>query len=385
MSFAATLSSVSGALRSPAELQRTLMQKRWPLTMLWVAFLGGVTTTQIWLSHRAEVQPPQAVLAVDPTPLPLVAGEDPLDRPLVAAPLDGLEETTAEGRLPIIAPDGMMPLRAYAAPFNRHDPRPRVAIVLTDVGPQAAPLNEAIRRLPGAVDLAFSAHTPDLGKALAAAREAGHETMLAAPADRLDAALGDDPGPGALRRALSAGENMQRLRLMMGKGSGYIGLVLTPGTWPAEDSNFGGALLSEVQKRGLAVLSTSEALSQRGQVQGKLALTTTLALDRDLTPEGVSAALAELEQRSREMGQVIAISPAYPLVLEKLAEWLPTLSHRGIAVAPLSALIPEDAAGVPASGEGHTGEGMEPHAASAGHTPAHEPAPASENAHTPSH
>lgn len=341
----AAVSSSAPAVSKPdlKALRQKLMRRRWPLALVWVAFLSGLTTAQVLLSHDQQKAPPQAVLSLEPTPLPLVAGEDPLNRPLVAAPLPGLEETTGEGQLPVIGPDGQTPLRAYAAPFNRADPRPRLSIVLTGIGLQTAPLNEALRRLPGAVVLAFSAHTPGLGKALAAAREGGHEIMLEVPSDRLDASVGDDPGPGALRRALSAGENIQRLHLMMGRGSGYVGFILSPNSWANEDPNLGGALLSEAQKRGLLMITSSDALAGLGQSQGSPVLSRTLALDRELTPEGVEAALAELEQRAREAGQVVAVSPAYPLVLEKLKDWLPGLSHRGIALAPVSALIADQA------------------------------------------
>lgn len=354
MTLAARLPKAFTTLPDLAALRQGVQKRRWPLALLWVAFLGGVTSAEIWLSHGAPPEPQQAIMALDPTPLPLVAGEDPLDHALVAAPLPGLEETTAEGKLPIISPQGLSPLRAYAAPFNRNDPRPRLAVVLTGVGLQSAPLNEAIRRLPGAVALAFSAHTPGLGKALSEARAAGHETMVAVPSDRLDADIGSDPGPGALRRALSVNENLQRLRLMFGRGSGYVGFVISPESWINSDPAVAGALASETMYRGLVMLAANDDLAYSAQAQGSPVLSTTVRLDRDLTPAGVEAALAELEQRTREMGQAVAVTGPYPLVLEMLNNWLPELTHRGLALAPVSALVadPAPSAAAPARAAG---------------------------------
>lgn len=312
------------------------LKHHWALVALWLAFMAGLVGADFWFTSKLGKPQPEAALEVAPVPLPLVAGVDPVDAPLDPAPAAGLEEVTAEGKLPVIGKDGRTPLAAYAYPFDRNEARPRISIVLTDVGPQAGLLRDAITRLPGSVALAFSAHTPSLGTAMAAARQAGHETLLLIPADS-SSPLAYDPGPGALRLGLPVLDNLQRLRLLMGKATGYVGLMVNPETALLNINNLPGALLTEARQRGLLLLSNNQTLTDRGISEGSSTAQITLALDASLDPADLDARLAELEQRAREGGHVVATSALYPFVIRRLAEWLPSLSEKGIAIAPVSA------------------------------------------------
>lgn len=325
--------ALSGALAG----LRSLWQKHhWPLVAFWLAFVAGLIGADLWFSYRHVTPMPEAELAIGPIPPPLVAGVNPVDQPLDPAPAPGLEEITQEGKLPVIAKDGRTPLAVYAYPFDHTEARPRISIVLTDVGPQTNLLNDAMAKLPGSVALAFNAYTPALGTAMAAARQAGHETLLLIPADG-PSPLTYDPGPGALRLELSAPENMQRLHIIMGKATGYVGLMVNPETALLQIPNLAGALLTESQQRGLELLSNNQDMTDLGASSGSPTAQITLALDSSLDPDALDERLAELEQRAREGGQVVATSALYPFVINKLAQWLPTLESKGIAIAPVSA------------------------------------------------
>jgi len=320
-------------------LPLTFRPNRQAVVALWLAFLAGLVGADLWFSQGGTVSLPEAVIAVGPTPLPLVEGVNPSDIALPAAPDAALEENAAEGRLPVIGADGRMPLAVYGYPFDRDDPRPRVSIVLTGVGLETAALAKSIERLPGAVGLAFSVFTPDLAGALSRARTAGHETLLAVAADGRDP-LAFDPGPGAIRSALSADENMQRLRLMMGQSTGYVGLVIDPQTTVLDNANMAGALLSESQKRGLAIVAMNPEFARMGAAQGSPIVNAVAVIDPLAPPEAIDTVLVELEQRARESGMALVLAPSYPVVVDRLAHWLPGLSGRGVALAPASALVP---------------------------------------------
>lgn len=323
--------------RLPTQRLVALWKKHhWAVVALWLAFVAGLLGADLYFAHRQSAPLPEARLDVGPIPLPLVAGVDPVDQPLPPAPAPGLEENVAEGKLPVIAPDGRTPLDVYAYPFDHSEARPRISIILTDVGPQPSLLNDAIKRLPGSIALAFSPYTPAVGEQMANARKAGHETLLMVPADSLNP-LAYDPGPGALRNSLSVGENMQRLRLLMGKTTGFAGLVLNPDTAVLNTATLAGALLTEGQQRGLALFSVSPDFTDMGVAQGSPTALVSTALDASLNPADLDGVLANLEQRARESGQVVATSALYPFVINKLAAWLPTLAAKGIAIAPPSA------------------------------------------------
>lgn len=330
------------ALPRPA-LGKVWEKHHWAVVALWLAFMAGLMGADLYFSVRHAVPQPETAVVVAPTPLPLVDGIDPTDLPLDPAPAPGLEEVRAEGKLPVMAPDGRSPLGVYAYPFDRTEARPRISIVLVDAGPQVTLTGEALRRLPGSVALAYNAYTPSLGTAMAAAREAGHETLLIIPADAAGT-LGYDPGPGAVRLGLSASDNMQRIRLLMGKATGYVGLLVNPDTALFNVGGLPAALLDEARARGFALVSANQEFTDLGLEQKAPVAPIALRLDSTLSPAGLDERLAELEQRARESGHVVAISALYPFVITKLAAWLPTLAHKGIAIAPVSAAAPLPAA-----------------------------------------
>lgn len=322
----------------PASISTKLKAHRKGAILVWVAFLIGLAGADIWFTLQQPARTPIAALELGPIPLPLIAGQDPRDRPLPPAPYPGMLQEAAEGKLPSLAPDGTPPYRAYAYPFDRTDARPRIAILLVDVGLQAGLLEQAMRRLPGSVAVAFNAYTPHLDQQLASARQSGHETLLSVPADGTDPAV-YDPGPGALRSSLSAAENIQRLRLIMARAAGYVGLVLDPRTAILAFTNLEGPLLTEAQQRGLLLVSGNTEFTRMGQAQGSPVVDITLLLDRELDPSRMDALFAELEQRARENGAVVATTALYPFMIERLAAWLPTLADKGIALAPVSATL----------------------------------------------
>jgi hypothetical protein len=96
---------------------------------------------------------------------------------LSTAPEPGLSEDNSDGSLPRISEDGRQPWQVYARPFNAADKRPRIAIVIADVGLSRVTSDAAISRMPGNVTLAFDVQNPIVGSWCARARQAGHETL----------------------------------------------------------------------------------------------------------------------------------------------------------------------------------------------------------------
>ncbi len=333
----------------PLWLKRGLRAYRSALVALWLAFLAGLVGADVWYSrHLGAGDMLSLSVPVGPTPLPLVVGRDPAELPLAAAPLPGLEESTPEGKLPTVSTAGQMPFQAYAYPFDPTDTRPRIGVVLLDVGQQTGELTASIRRLPGSVGLAFSLFTPNLADALAKARAAGHETLLTLPADSMDPRV-YDPGPGALRTALSVGENLQRLRLIMGKGTGYVGFVVDPETAVFRNAALAEAFLDETRHRGLATVTLDNGLATQGATQGSPVATASRLLDPLQSPAELDDIFAALEQQAKATGGALLLVPVYPAVIERLTRWLPELATRGIALAPASAFVTLPAVAPPAA------------------------------------
>ncbi len=167
-------------------------------------------------------------------------------------------EETPQGSLPRIGEDGRQPWQVYARPFNTSDKRPRVAIVITDLGMARVSSDAAISRLPPNVDLAFNVQSPVVGAWLARARQAGHETVLMLPMEPFDYPR-SDPGPNSLLSNLPNSDNLQRLQWALMQASGYVGITTLSGSRLTTDPSKITPILDVIHKRGLMVFDARVA------------------------------------------------------------------------------------------------------------------------------
>ena len=257
------------------------------------------------------------------------------------APDLGVSEETPQGSLPRIGEDGRQPWQVYARPFNTNDKRPRIAIVITDLGMSRVSSDAAITRLPSNVDLAFNVQSPVVGAWLARARQAGHETILMLPMEPFDYPR-SDPGPNSLLSNLPNSDNLQRLQWALMQASGYVGVTTLSGSRLTTDPSKITPILDVIHKRGLMVLDARvaphSAITDLARTAHIPVAVNTERLDRNLSPEAIDEALNHLEQTARLNGQAVGIAPALPILLERLAEWTRQLPRDGIALAPLTAV-----------------------------------------------
>lgn len=285
------------------------------------------------------------VIFVDPVAgtAPPRAGSERLR--LSRAPIEGFSEPGEFGPLPKIAADGRKPSAVYARPFrvrSARDAPVRIAISIGGMGISATSTSEAVQKLPGEVTLAFAPYGENLQAWIDRARLAGHEVMLQVPMEPFDYP-DNDPGPHTLLTGLSAKENRQRLTWLMGRFTGYFGVTNYMGAkFTAEDDAL-APVFADLGARGLAFLddgasprSRSLAVAEAQSVQARKA---DVVLDAEQTREGIAAALRRLEEIAKERGSAIGVGTALPVTLDVLAEWTRTLAARGIALAPVSAVL----------------------------------------------
>jgi polysaccharide deacetylase 2 family uncharacterized protein YibQ len=102
-------------------------------------------------------------------------------------------------------------------------------------------------------------------------------------------------------------------------------------------------ILNAIKQRGLLYLdSNSSPRSVSGAVAAKLKLVSakaTLTLDERASRTEIDRRFAELEQRAKRKRQAIGIASPYPVSLVRIATWVRQLEARGIAIAPVSALM----------------------------------------------
>jgi len=259
---------------------------------------------------------------------------------LTPAPDPALIKAGKNGPLPIVAADGRTPLQVYARPYKSTG-RPRIAIVVGSLGLSQATTLAAIQQLPGGVTLAFAPYGRNLQDYVNQARAAGHEVMLQVPMEPMDYPT-NDPGPHTLLTSLTIHRNLQRLDWLLGRFTGYVGVVnFMGGRFTAADTHL-SPVLEAMRDRGLMFLdarasSTSVAKDVAGQI-GLYVAANDRVLDAIASRSAIDARLLELERLANASGGAVGIGFPYPVTIERLAQWTRAMGDRGFDLVPISAL-----------------------------------------------
>lgn len=267
--------------------------------------------------------------------------ELPPATPLPPSPDPALVEQGPQGFLPKIAEDGRTPLQAYARPFDSRDDRPKIAIVAAGLGLSRAATEAAIRRLPPPVTLAFDAYAPDLDVWAAAAREAGHELLVGLPMES-SAFPAHDPGPYALLTTLPSGDNIQRMEQVLGRLSGYVGVLGVHGSAFGARADVVRPVPTALKGRGLMFVDGTDGdETVAPEIATEIGLPRAfvdLVVDSEPSKAGIDAGLAKLESLVRERAVVVAVVRPYPVTVERLRAWAATLDSKNLVLAPVSAV-----------------------------------------------
>jgi polysaccharide deacetylase 2 family uncharacterized protein YibQ len=265
---------------------------------------------------------------------------------LDAAPDPRLIESSRAGPLPRVGADGARPFEVYARPVVL-DPKlkagaPRIALMVGGLGLNLEGTEAAIAKLPGAVTLGFAPYGAGVEERAAEAREAGHESVLQAPMEDFSDGPGD-LGPHMLRTSASDADNIDSLRWLMSRFTGYVAVVNHLGGKFTADAKEISPILTEIAARGLGYLDDGASpRSVAPDIAATLVMPSAradLVVDANSSPEAIEAALARLLDRARERGSAIGVASASSMSVERLARWANGLESKGVALVPLSALM----------------------------------------------
>ena len=263
------------------------------------------------------------------------------EKPLRPAPDPALIEKSPAGPLPTVGRDGRESWRVYARPFKEQNSKPKIAIVLYGLGTSATASRAAIQGLPGAITLAFSPYADGLTGWVREARIAGHEVMLMLPMEPTNYPQ-FDPGPQALLTTLSDRQNEDRLKWVLGRSVGYVGVVNYMGSRFTRSHPHMRVVLAALRKRGLLYLESHSAMRN---IVGDMAETlklpfaaTTLQLDHAASRLAIDSQLRESERLARQLGYAVAMGFPYPVTLERIGKWAKSVEKRGFVLAPVSAI-----------------------------------------------
>jgi polysaccharide deacetylase 2 family uncharacterized protein YibQ len=267
-------------------------------------------------------------------------GQDPR---VAAQPNEALLEDTAQGRLPIVGPDGTRPMDQYARPWSGARGT-RIAIVVGGLGLSQTGTQDAIQQLPGAVTLAFATSGNSLQRWMQEGRRTGHEILLQVPFEPYDDP-GNDIGPGMLRISASAEGNLSRLHEAMGRITNYTGIMNYQGGRYLSDVKSVEPVLRDLSRRGLLFLDDgTSAQSKTAVVSRAVSLPhafADLTLDGQLQADAILKKLDELERIATRKGSAIGVASAFDESIAAIKKWTEEASQRGIEIVGVSALARE--------------------------------------------
>ena len=290
----------------------------------------------------AEQLGPPAPAAERPPPPVLPPSLTTMESGLAAAPVEGLYETTADGRLPAIRKaDGLTPFQAYRRLFDRFAAdRPVISIAVVDLGLSDDATETAIRTLPPEISIGLSPYAKNPELWLNEARRRGHEVWMMLPLESETYPL-DDMGPHTILISAPEKQNQMKLSWILSRATGYVGLIA--GERPAFMKATGDMrpVLSKIYSRGLGFVDTSADPSAVPQSmalgQNAPYASADVWIDNPPTKENMDAAFARLESIAREQGSATGLIHPLPVSFQELSRWIETLPGKGLALAPLSA------------------------------------------------
>jgi len=229
--------------------------------------------------------------------------------------------------------------RRNAVPFRDLGSRPLVAVVIDDVGLDRARSKRAWE-LPGPLTMSFLPYAKDLREQARAARARGHELMLHLP---MEPTGRNDPGPNALLVSMTDADIRQRTTAALDSFDGFAGVNNHMGSRFTAFRPGMELVLRQLKPRGLMFLdsrtSPQSVGDQTAQEIGVPSIVRHVFLDDEDTVEAVRRKLAETEAVARRQGFVVAIGHPHESTLQALAEWLPTVQGKGLALAPSTAIL----------------------------------------------
>ena len=263
------------------------------------------------------------------------------DTGLPKAPLPGLSEWSAQGKLPVIAEDGRTSFQAYRRPFSNPAGRPSISIIVGGLGLNARVTQAAIAELPPEISLSFVPYSRDLQSWVDRARAAGHEVLIEMPMEPYDYP-NNDTGPYTLLTTANASENMRRVEWLLSRATGYFGVTNYQGAKFATDSRAITPLFNELKQRGLAFIHDGSAPRSVFETSAQASELPFAEASRVIDSEPSSGAIDEqllhLEAIALQRGYALGTGFAFPITIDQLRDWSSTLGSKGYVLAPASAL-----------------------------------------------
>jgi len=215
----------------------------------------------------------------------------------------------------------------------------RLAVVIDDLGRSVDEV-ESLERLDVPLTysvLPFEVATPEV---VAALRRRGSEILCHLP---MEAVNGENPGPGALRAGMDAGELRDATAAALAAVPGAVGVNNHMGSRLSASERSMQAVLGVLAGRNLFFLdsrTSPESVGYRvATALGMPAAERQVFLDGDPRPQMIREQFERMLRIARERGSAIAIGHPHPATLATLAAEVPKAKAEGYRFVPVSELL----------------------------------------------
>ncbi|MEO1015664.1 MAG: divergent polysaccharide deacetylase family protein [Pseudomonadota bacterium] len=225
----------------------------------------------------------------------------------------------------------LAPAARFAPPplAARRDPRPKIALIVDDLGLDRAALNEVLT-MPGPLTLSLLPYGRNLKATAARAKAAGHAVMLHLPMEPVG---GEDPGPHALTVEMDPARLRQEIAWNLSRFDGYTGVNNHMGSKLTSDAAVIAEVMSALRPHTKYFLDSitiaSSVAKSAAERAGLPAYARDVFLDDAPGREAVLARIAELEAHARANGLAIGIVHPRATSLDAVSDWLRTVTARG--------------------------------------------------------
>ncbi len=333
---------------------KRLANPKLPLVLAGIVLIGGIVGSLVMMliEPKAPIQLADKIAVeapIPPVPEPLSepAREEVPAPPAIAStppppeapPVDPLPELLTESEFGPIprGNDNSSSWSRYRRSSGDLSRSGRIAILITDLGLDGA-LTEAASSLPPTIDLGFSPYGADNDAWMRYARWRGHEVFTMLTLEPV-AYPRIDPGPATLFFDATEDEFRHKLRALMSRGQGYLGFAGEAGKFADDPARF-RFVAQDLASHGLGLVELGgDHLKDVALEYGVPYSAIDIRLDEDLAPASIEAKLAALVNEALRSGQATAYSRPYPLIFNLINQWSETLEDKGLALAPISAVL----------------------------------------------
>jgi polysaccharide deacetylase 2 family uncharacterized protein YibQ len=253
---------------------------------------------------------------------------------LPTAPANDLLRNSANGPLPVVA--GTREARAvYARPFAVEGTPPRIAVVVTGLGLSRESTEAAITKLPPEISLSFSPYAGNLDNWIKRARNNGHEVLIDLPLEPPNFPI-HDAGPLAVLSRYGPAEAVAHVDAILAKTTSYVGVAAALRS-PVAAKEQWAPILRDLKNRGLLFVGDGLVGAQNADLPASLSVT--LVADETPFRVAIDVRLSRLLATAQRDGSALAYVSARPVTFERLLAWVATFPQKGVALAPVSAVV----------------------------------------------